>query len=49
MPRAMNLIAATIMPIQAITIMMTASTIDGRIRRFDPGGFLATSVKDWRR
>jgi hypothetical protein len=49
MPRAMNLIAATIMPTHAITMTMTASTTDGRIRRFGPGGLLAASVKDWRR
>ena len=44
----MNRIAAMIMPIHAITMTMTASTTDGRIRRFGPGGFLATAVKDWR-
>lgn len=49
MPWAMNLIAATTMPTHAITMTMTASTIDGRIRRFGSGGLLATSVKDWRR
>ena len=49
MPRAMNLTAATIMPIHAITMTMTASTTDGRMRGFGPGGLLATSVKDWRR
>ena len=30
-------------------VPMTASTIDGPIRRFGSGGLLATSVKDWRR